>query len=164
MQNLKNLLKRPLKPIPISLVISIFVVALIGFADAAYLTIEHFRGIVPPCTLTSGCEQVLTSSYSVVFGVPVALLGALFYLLVAAGAFAYLEGKHEKIFRYSQAITIFGLLASVWFVFLQVFILHSYCLYCMVSALTSTILFVLACILFKKYNLPDQDFSLPPTK
>jgi uncharacterized membrane protein len=130
-------------------------VAIVGFADASYLTIEHLRNVVPPCTITAGCEKVLTSSYSEVFGIPVALFGAIFYILVAAGAFAYLEGKHEKIFRYSQAITIFGLLASIWFVVLQVFVLHSYCAYCMASALTSTILFVLGCVIFRKYQTND---------
>ena len=143
---------KPLQPVPVSLVVAVLVVAIIGFADASYLAIEHYQGVVPPCSITGGCEKVLTSSYAEVLGIPVSLPGALFYLLVAAGAFAYLEGKHEKIFRYSQAFTIFGLLASAWFVFLQIFIIHSYCAYCMGSALTSTILFVLACVIFSKYK------------
>jgi uncharacterized membrane protein len=152
MQNLKNLLMRPLRPVPVSLVVVILVVAILGFADASYLAVEHYLGIVPPCVLTAGCDRVLTSSYSTFFGIPVALFGALFYFLAAAGAFAYLEGKHEQIFRYSQAFMVAGLGASIWFVYLQVFVLHSYCLYCMGSALTSAVLFILACVVFAKYG------------
>lgn len=152
MQTLKNLLTKPLQSVPASLAVASLVIGLIGFIDSAYLAIEHFRGVIPPCTITANCDLVLTSKYAEFLGIPVALFGALFYLLVTAGAFAYLEGKHEKIFRYSQLITVFGLLASIWFVFLQVFILHSYCLYCMVSATTSTVLFILACIIFRKYQ------------
>ncbi len=152
MQTLKNSLTKPLRPVHVSLAIAVFVVALIGFADATYLVIEHYQGVIPPCTLVSGCETVLTSSYSVVFGVPVALLGSLFYIIVAAGALAYIEGKNEQLFRYALQFTVFGLLASLWFVFLQAFIIHSYCLYCLGSAATSTILFILACIILKKHQ------------
>jgi len=152
MQILKNLLTKPLRPIPTSIVIFALVIALIGFADSAYLTIEHFQGSIPPCKVVEGCEIVLTSSYSEVFGIPVALGGSLFYLLIAIGAFAYLEGKNEKMLRYAMAITIFGLLASLWFLILQAFVLDSYCSYCILSIATSTILFVLACIVFYKYG------------
>jgi len=145
--------------VPVSYAVATLIVALIGFADATYLVIEHFRGVVPPCTITAGCELVLTSPFSVVWGIPVALLGSLFYLLIAAGAFAYLESKNEEILRYTLQFTMFGLLASIWFVFLQVFILHSYCAYCMGSALTSTTLFILACIIHKKYQSTDVAVS-----
>jgi len=132
------------------------VVALIGFADASYLVIEHYQGVVPPCSITGGCEKVLTSSYSEVLGIPVSLPGALFYLLVAAGALAYIEGRHEKIFRYSLLLTVFGLLASLWFVFLQAFVIHSYCAYCLGSAITSTMLFILAGFIFKIYGRQED--------
>ena len=152
MQNLKNSLIKPLRPVHVSLTVIVLLVAVIGFADASYLAIEHYQGVVPPCSITGGCEKVLTSSYAEILGIPVSLPGALFYLLVAAGALAYLEGKHERLFRYSLLMTIFGLLASIWFVFLQVFVLHSYCAYCLGSAITSTTLFILACFIFKKYG------------
>lgn len=152
MQTLKNLLTRPLRQVPTSLAIAVLVVALIGFADASYLVIEHYQGVVPPCTITAGCEKVLTSAYSEVFGIPVSLPGAVFYLIVAAGAVAYLEGKHEEIFRYALQFTVFGILASIWFVFLQMFVIHSYCAYCLGSAITSTLLFILARVILHRYK------------
>jgi len=162
MQILKTLLIRPLAPVPNKVAILVLLIAIIGFADAGYLTVEHFQGVVPPCKITTGCEQVLTSPYSVVLGLPVSLLGAIYYALVAAGSFAYLEGKHERLFRWSLGMTIFGLIASIWFVFLQAFIIHSYCAYCLCSALTSTILFVVACFVFKKYS-PESPASTNST-
>jgi len=47
-----------------------------GFVVAAYLTIVHYRGYVSPCYVVHGCEEVQTSKYSVILGVPVALAGA----------------------------------------------------------------------------------------
>lgn len=160
MKNLKRSLTRPLGPVRTSAVILLLVVALIGFADASFLTVEHFRGVVPPCSLTSGCEKVLTSSYSVVLGVPVSLLGALYYLAIAVGSFLYLESKHSgalqahhsEILKWTLFSTVLGFAMSLWFVFVQVFIIHSYCLYCMGSALTSTILFVVAAIVWFKHR------------
>ncbi len=151
MKHFKQLLTQPLK-VRTSAVIFLLVVALIGFVDASYLSYEHFQGVVPPCSVTKGCEQVLTSSYAVVLGMPVSLLGAIYYLLVLAGIFAYFESKHQEFLRYALLFTVFGFIASLWFVYLQVFIIHSYCAYCMGSALTSTILFVTAIILFMKNN------------
>lgn len=151
MNNLKHLLKKPLGIVPNSLVIFILVIALLGFADSSYLTIEHFRGIIPPCSLAGDCGAVLQSSYSVIFGLPVSLLGSVYYLIVSVGVFSYLDTKKTAILKWILLFTIFGLLASIWFVFLQAFVIKSYCLYCLGSALTSTILFITTIVVFAKY-------------
>jgi uncharacterized membrane protein len=135
-------------------------VALLGFADATYLTIEHYQGVIPPCSVVSGCETVLTSQYSVIAGVPVSLLGALFYLAILVGVFAYLESKKTTAFKWAMLLTVFGLLFSLWFIYVQAVILGAWCLYCIGSALTSTILFVIACVVFKKYRL-QESFTAP---
>ena len=152
MQNLKNLFKKPLRPLPNSIAIFLLIVALVGFVDASYLTIEHFQGRIPPCSITGGCEQVLTSSYSEVLGIPVSLTGAIFYLLVLVGAFSYLESKKTKFLKWTLILTIPAFLSSLWFVYIQVFTLYSYCIYCLGSFLTSTILFVTAMETFWKYQ------------
>ena len=152
MTNLKQLLQRPLRVLPNSLVIIFLIVALLGFADAAYLTIEHYQNVIPPCSVTGGCEVVLTSAYSTVYGIPVSLLGAIYYILVCIGAFAYLEGKNEKLFKASIVLVFLGFIASLWFFFIQAAVLHSYCLYCLGSALSTTILFILSCIVLTKYK------------
>lgn len=151
MKHLKHLLTQPLAALPTSLAVFLLVVALLGFADASYLAIEHYQGVIPPCTIVSGCEVVLTSSYSFIFGIPVSLLGAVYYLIVAAGIFSFLESKKTAFLKSALLLTVFGMLFSLWFLYVQVFILGSYCLYCLGSALTSTILFVTACIVVKKF-------------
>lgn len=155
MKNLKLLLKRQLSNVPKGFVIAVLVVALLGFADATYLTLEHFRGVIPPCT-TDGCETVLTSVYSKIAGVPVSLIGALYYLAVAISMVVYLDSKNVKVLKWGLLFTVFGLFCSVWFVFLQFFIVKAICQYCMISAATSAVLFVLACVAFKKYSHNEE--------
>ncbi len=152
---LNQLLNRPLNNVPKKFVILLFVVALLGFVDAGYLTIEHYRGVIPPCTVVSGCELVLTSSYSVVAGIPVSLGGVLFYLFILVGLFAYLDFKKPQILKLSIFATIPGFIASLWFLYLQMFVIHSYCLYCLGSAITSTLLFIVSMWVFSKYSVTD---------
>ncbi|MBU6427083.1 vitamin K epoxide reductase family protein [Patescibacteria group bacterium] len=160
MTNLNQLLTRPLRRLPVSAVVFLLVVALAGFVDASYLTIEHFQGAIPPCSLTGGCETVLSSPFSTFLGIPVSLLGALYYLTILICAFAYLEGKHEWMMRFALWFTVFGLAASLWFVYLQVFVIHSYCVYCIGSAITSTVLFVTAMEILKKFTVHGDKLSV----
>lgn len=155
MKNLKQLLKQPLDQLPTSLAVFILVVALLGFIDASYLAVEHYKGVIPPCTIVSGCELVLTSSYSFILGVPVSLLGAIYYLIVLIGISSYLESKKTKLLKLTLLFTFFGFLFSLWFLYLQAFVIGAYCLYCLGSALTSITLFVTACVVFKKYSVEN---------
>lgn len=118
-------------------------VSFLGFLDAAYLTQKHLSHTVIPCSITQGCETVTNSVYSEIFGIPVALLGATFYLTVFLGTFAAMESGSRRVFRWVARLTIAGLLASAWFVFAQVVLIKAICQWCMISAVTSTTLFVL---------------------
>ena len=131
--------------------------SLLGFLDAAYLTIEHYRGVVPPCAIVSGCAAVTTSQYSLIFGIPVALLGAIYYLLITALCILYFDTKQTKILKIIARLTILGLLASLYFVYLQAFIIHAWCLYCLGSAATSTILFILGLLTIRSVRFCHSD-------
>jgi len=128
------------------------IVAIIGFADATYLTVEHFQGVIPPCSITSGCEKVLTSSYAEIFGIPVAIFGIIYYLVMAVGIFVYLDTKKEPVLRWTLRLSVFGFIMTLWFIYVQQFVLHSYCQYCLTSALTSTILFIISLVACFKYR------------
>lgn len=123
-------------------VIAIAFVALsaMGFLDATYLTAEHYKGSVPPCAI-AGCEIVLMSEQSAILGVPVALLGVIYYLAILILSVAFLESGKVSIIRLASFFTIIGLIASAYFVYLQFFVIGQICQYCLISAGTSTGLF-----------------------
>lgn len=140
-------------------------VALAGFLDATYLTAEHFIGSVPPCFVASGCETVLTSEWSVIYGVPLALIGAIFYLSLLILAIFYLRSRpenncKEKVIRTAIYGSSAGFLASLLFVFLQLFVIKEICFYCMISACTSTALFVTGILIYLKLNKKPTTDSL----
>jgi len=118
-------------------------IAFLGFADATYLTANHYFGIPLVCTIVHGCDIVTTSRYSLIFGIPVALLGFLYYLTIFLLFTIAIDTQKKKIASLAITLTPAGVLASLYFVYLQLFVIHAICLYCMVSVGTSTLLFFL---------------------
>ncbi|MCG3114044.1 MAG: vitamin K epoxide reductase family protein [Candidatus Manganitrophus sp. SA1] len=123
--------------------------SLIGFIDAAYLTAKHYLGAPPPCGRFGGCETVTTSEYAAIAGVPLALLGAVYYLAVFLSVIAYLDTRRPGILRMTAGFTAVGFLASLWFVYLQLFVIKAICPYCMLSAFASTVLFIVGMIVLR---------------
>ena len=124
-------------------------IALIGLADALYLTIEHITGESVRCTITSGCSEVLGSPYAVVRGIPLALIGAVAYFVVFS--LATLAAFHYKLAGKLLTLII-GLmfLTTLWLLYLQAFVIHHFCQFCLLSALVTTTLTVIAIIAWRR--------------
>ncbi len=125
--------------------------SLLGLLDASFLTYEHFAHVGIPCPVTLGdCDQVLQSSYSTMFGVPLALIGVMQYALEGIALIGIVI-TNKKLFKYTALIlSAIGLGASLYFVFLQLFVIGAICIYCMGSAFISTLLFIIVQYLFPK--------------
>src|SRR5512146_2231572 len=87
--------------------------ALIGFADSAYLTAKHLQGGAVPCTITGGCEVVLTSRWAELAGVPTAGFGAAYYLAVFFLTIFYLDSRKPWALSLAMALTAMGLVVSL---------------------------------------------------
>lgn len=137
------------------------VTGLIGFLDAAYLTAEHYLGGVPPCLVLEGCEKVLTSPYATVWGVSIALFGAIYYLTIIILTFLYLDTNKLINLKLAAYLAGVGFLASLGFIYLQIFVIGAICFYCMVSALTSTTLFILGLLTIKSLGRAAKKSKTP---
>ncbi len=120
------------------------VLALIGFADAAYLAAKHAQGAAVPCTITGGCETVLTSRWAEVADVPTAGFGAVYYLALFFLTLFYVDSRKPWALSVVVALTAIGLVASLALLYVMAAVLHSYCQYCLLSDLVTALLFVLA--------------------
>jgi len=114
-------------------------ISLIGLGDGIYLTVQHITGASLRCTIISGCSEVLSSPYAQVGPVPLAAVGAaayfVFFSLAILAAFAYpLVKLLLKI--------VLGLmfLTTLWLLYLQAFVIHHFCQYCLLSAGVTTAL------------------------
>lgn len=122
--------------------IAFAVVSFLGFLDATFLTIEHYNRGILPCYIFEGCDQVTTSVYSQVAGLPVALFGAIYYLAIFIATILFIDTKYKPILYVLIFLPIFGFLFSLGFLYLQIFVIKAICFYCVISAITSTTLFV----------------------
>jgi uncharacterized membrane protein len=112
---------------------TVAIVAVAGLADATYLTVQVLTGETLGCGGSPDCFRVMGSSYAKLGGIPVAMLGALAYFTVFTFAtFA--------AFGYSWAPRFLALIAgamflmTLWLLYVQAFLLHAYCRYCLFSA------------------------------
>lgn len=117
----------------------LLILSLAGFFDAAYLTILHYKNIIPPCTIAHGCETVLTSQFSTIAGIPVALIGSLYFLVLI-----FLILGNLKLFKYFKILAFLGVLASLFFFYTQAFILRAFCQYCILSEIIILAIFLLS--------------------
>ena len=118
------------------------IAGLLGLTDSIYLTIHHYNATEVPCGITGGCEQVLTSSYAEIAGLPLGVYGAIAYFTAFALAFLSAYGN-ELTWKLFGILATLMAAASCWFIFVQAYYIHAYCQYCLGSALTSFTLFVL---------------------
>lgn len=137
---------------PKKLIFLIAALGFLGFADSAYLTAEHYFKLPLPCSLTQGCDIVLTSKYSQLGPLPIAIFGALYYLAVLALAVHLLtEERAERKYVFAVLnLTTVGVLTSSVLTYLQVFVIGSLCLYCLGSAAISLLLFISSIFLVRK--------------
>jgi uncharacterized membrane protein len=109
------------------------IVSLAGLADAAYLTVQALTGEILVCGGSPDCFRVLGSSYARVAGIPVAAFGSLAYF----GAFSFAT---FAAFGYERARTFFPIIVwamfgvTLWLLYVQAFLLHAFCQYCLFSA------------------------------
>ncbi len=125
------------------------ILGFLGFLDSAYLTILHYKNVIPPCTIGS-CETVMTSKYSTVGPIPLALLGSLFYIAVMVLCLLIITNYKRMFLTAFYCLVATGFLVSVVLVYIQANLLHAFCQYCLLSEAISTGLLILAFLKFKE--------------
>lgn len=111
------------------------IVACFGLADSGYLTMKHLQGSYVRCA--DECSAVLGSKYADgIGGVPLAGFGAMGYATVLVTTI--LAARGSKVGRQIRTVLACAMaLVSVWLLYLQAFVIHSFCKYCLASATAS---------------------------
>ncbi len=132
----------------IALLISALAVA--GFSLALYIR-SHKKEATPlVCPLNGKCEQVVHSKYSTLFGIPVEILGMIYYLIVAGTYLVSLmfpDLLHPYVNYVVLGITTAAFFFSLYLTALQAFVLKSWCTWCLFSAGICTLIFALVLFL-----------------
>jgi uncharacterized membrane protein len=122
-------------------------IALIGVFLSLYLTLFKLGYIGTLACGSGSCETVQLSKWGDFLGLPVAAWGVGYYAIVLVLAFA---GVHERfadspgLTKALVYVTGAGLLFSLWLTYLELFVIHAICRWCLGSAAITVVLFGLA--------------------
>ncbi len=137
-------------------------ISLAGLFLGVYLTMYKF-GIIGSLACNVGsCEQVQTSRWSVFLGVPVATWGVGFYVLMLVLAIAGLQPRFMDSRRLSLAVLLlagWGVVFTAWLNYLEAFVIHAWCEWCLGSAGMVLVLFVLALMDWRETKQADDEVA-----
>jgi len=126
--------------------------AIIGIADASYdsyaIYTDQALWCPPPL---DGCNTVANSPYARILGVPLGYLGVVYYVGMAVisallGSAPLSRGLRGVALTYATG----GVLASTVFFYIQASYIHAFCIYCVISALLTVLLFVTSLIHYRR--------------
>ncbi len=146
-------------------VVIILLLAFFGLADSAYLTQHALSGTPLLCDIQNltGCNIVAASEYSRIFGIPLAEFGVLFYCIIFVLAALEIIIFDQLLRRVLQAISLVGVIASLYFTLVQVFVIGAFCIYCLASALIALLILILASFIEPIRRRPRPMPEPPPT-
>lgn len=126
---------------------TIAVLALVGWFVALYLGL-HALGIGGELKCgTGGCDTVQTSRWAVLFGIPVALYGVAGYTAILAVTLVSVQPSwlaRRGPMLAIAALATGGVLFSGWLTYLELFVIHAICRWCVTSAVIMTAIWVVA--------------------
>lgn len=137
--------------------VAFVILGVLGFADATYLTIEKLTAGTIPCFITTGCDAVNNSEYSTIAGIPVSAFGMAYYVIILLGSIQILLSRQYAYVRFIAWLTVAGLAFTLYLLYLMQFVLQAYCFYCLISAATSTTLFIIG--LLARKHIKHQTYG-----
>ena len=124
------------------------VVSLVGLGVSVYLTIAHFQPAALSCPLGStggaiNCAKVTTSPESVVLGIPVAILGLVFFVPMLALSLPVAWRSANRFMaplRLAAAVVSIGFV--IYLVHAELFVIHAICIWCTTVHVLTFVVFV----------------------
>lgn len=122
----------------------IALLALIGFFVAFYLMAHSFGWTGPLLCGIGDCGTVQSSKWAYVGPVPVSAIGFAGYITLLGLSFYGLQpaGRGSRgVAGLLLAGASFGFAASLWLTYLEAYVIHAWCQWCVISAILMTLIF-----------------------
>ena len=119
--------------------------ALGGFVLAFFIFISKRKAKPIACPMDGHCDDVVRSEFSKFFGVPVEILGMLYYAVAATAysVFYFYSGLAVPLAVFAMfGLASFSFLFSLYLTFIQAFSLKQWCVWCLASAGLSSFIFL----------------------
>lgn len=145
----KNIISRDTSPANTGIRMTIPVLGLTGMGISSYLIYVHYNEIETICLPNFECDFVLSSPYAQMWGIPISVLGLFIYAVMTLLGFWLLFERSEGQDLISlgiYAIALSGTLFTAYLYYLEIFVLHAFCTWCVGSSLVTLGLLALSLI------------------
>jgi uncharacterized membrane protein len=126
----------------------LIVLDMIGLAIASYLSIVELGGGVPYCGPLHGCETVAASKYAWIGPLPVAVYGVMLSLILLTLAIAWVRTDKPELLDVHYGLSLIGVIFEVYFLTLQVFVIHAVCIWCTLYGVSLILRFLVAMVIW----------------
>lgn len=106
------------------------VLALVGLAIASYLLAARILGEAPACGPVKGCETVAASEYATLFGLPVALYGVGYAIVLTATCLVWWRRADRRALYAAYGLGLAGIIAVACLTYLELFVIEAVCIWC----------------------------------
>ncbi len=120
----------------------------VGLLIASYLSYVELGGGVPSCGQLHGCETVALSQYARIGGIPVAVFGVGLSLVLLSLAIAWIRTDNPNLLDLHYGLSLIGVIFEVYFISVQMFILHAVCIWCASYGLSLIARFFVALVIW----------------
>jgi uncharacterized membrane protein len=124
------------------------VLDVIGLAIATYLSVVELQGGVPVCGPIHGCEEVARSQYSRIAGIPVAVYGVGLSITLLTLAIAWWRTDLYALLLAHYGLSLLGVLFEVYFLYIQIAVIRSVCVWCTSYGLSLILRFLIALVIY----------------
>jgi len=114
-------------------------IAFAGCLLSLYLWELQVSGVLNVCN-TGGCGNVLTSEWSKLGGVPMAVFGLFYYVIFLLLAIIHLVDKHPLILKLLSISLVWGIIFSIYLRYLEFFRIGHLCMLCWISVVMIALL------------------------
>jgi uncharacterized membrane protein len=123
------------------------VLSVLGLGVAFYLTYVETKNVSAVCGPVGDCNAVQSSPFAKLFGfLPVGLLGLLGYVgIIVAWFVARSESAYGRIAALLMfGMALFGVLFTIYLTYLELFVIHAVCIWCLSSAVLMALILMLS--------------------
>lgn len=126
--------------------VTIFILGLCGFLVAKHIRNHKKKNIPLVCPIRFDCQTVVHSDYSRFFGIPVEILGMVYYAFLSLSYFFLIFVPVDMptvLINFLISLSLIAFIFSVYLIAVQIFILKKGCSWCIVSAFICLCVFIL---------------------
>ena len=120
--------------------------AIAGLAIGSYLLAVRILGEAPACGPVKGCDTVAASEFATLFGLPVALYGVGFSVVLAGGCMTWWRRGERRALYSAYGLGLAGIIAVAYLTYLELFVIEAICVWCVTYAVTIVAGWVIATV------------------